>query len=349
MNSVINVISTTNKAEYFALPKPPEEVSAAPFDDFSIAFTQAMQSGIRQTTQIAGSSLSGMPTGTMSIHDSGFETMILQAASHGATEDAQIALFMLMMLMQAGSDSELSMKMQMMTTIIMQMQGSRQALRENATLPGFNPVALDSDDRQVFHRSLLALSDTGQAILPIEAWRPATPAITSDASNRSPEIYRAVVDQFRVETAERYRPFRNGNTFCNIFVWDVTRAMGAEVPHYTDPVTGDPMFYPDVVGARSMGAIATCQWLRSHGERFGWREVDAQTAQWHANQGRPAITSAGSLGHVQVVVPSTSRGFDPVSGVTIAQAGRINSNYMHISGIYSSNALQNSVRYWIHE
>jgi len=114
-------------------------------------------------------------------------------------------------------------------------------------------------------------------------------------------------------------------------------------------MTGDPMFYPNVRGARYMGAIATCNWLAEHGERFGWREVDAETAQMHANRGGPAITSAGSIGHVQMVVPSTSGGFDPVRGATIAQAGRINSNYMHISGIYNANTLANRIRYWIHD
>jgi hypothetical protein len=98
-----------------------------------------------------------------------------------------------------------------------------------------------------------------------------------------------------------------------------------------------------------MGAIAMCEWLETHGPAHGWREVDAETAQMHANEGKPAVTSAGSLGHVQMVCPSRDGGFDPIRGVSIAQAGRIVTNYSHISSIYGANALRNSVRYWIHE
>jgi len=67
-----------------------------------------------------------------------------------------------------------------------------------------------------------------------------------------------------------------------------------------------------------MGAIAMDKWLAEHGGKYGWQEVDARTAQMHANQGRPAVTTAGSIGHVQMVVPSRDGSFDPVRGVTIA-------------------------------
>jgi hypothetical protein len=125
--------------------------------------------------------------------------------------------------------------------------------------------------------------------------------------------------------------------------------MGAEVPYYTDPSTGEPRFYPDTKGATAMLARAMCGWLETHGSKYGWREVDARTAQAHANLGRPAVTSAGSVGHVTMVVPSKDGSFDPVRGVAIAQAGRNNMNYGHIRSVYSSDALNNHVRYWIHD
>jgi hypothetical protein len=50
-----------------------------------------------------------------------------------------------------------------------------------------------------------------------------------------------------------------------------------------------------------------------------------------------------------MVVPSDSGGYDPVRGVAIAQAGRIVSNYMYITGIYGPNAMRNYVRYWVHD
>jgi hypothetical protein len=64
--------------------------------------------------------------------------------------------------------------------------------------------------------------------------------------------------------------------------------------------------------------------------------------------GRPAVTSAGSIGHVQMVVPSRTP-FNPQVGVSIAQAGRINTNYAPISTIYGPNTLQTRIRYFIHD
>ncbi|MCL2226450.1 MAG: hypothetical protein FWB97_02330 [Oscillospiraceae bacterium] len=350
----LSAINSTNAANYAETTSTAATGGTpAPGADFSAILTGVMQDNLMRTAQMPGGGGShvGMPGGFMPMHDHGLEQALLAAASSGETTDAHMALFMLMMMMQSSSDGDFGMQMQMMAMVIQQMQAQadREAVRSSAMSADFHPYVLSSIDRNVFNGSPPATSGSGAAILPVDAWRPTTPAITSNMSNRSPELYRAVVDQFMVESAERYRPGRNGNTFCNIFVWDVTRAMGAEIPHYTDPVTGNPRFYPDIRGARPMGAIATCQWLQTHGERFGWREVDAKTAQMHANQGRPAITSAGSIGHVQMVVPSRDGMFDPVRGVSIAQAGRINSNYMPITGIYGANALANSVRYWIHD
>jgi hypothetical protein len=275
--------------------------------------------------------------------------MILTAASSGEITDAQIALFMLVMMMQTSQDSDFSMLMQMMATMLTQMQGDTETLRNTVMSSNNDPFVLDAIDRRVFNARMPELSGTGLPIIPVDAWRPTTPAITSDVHNRSPELYRAVINQFRVETSERYRPGRNDATYCNIFVWDVTRAMGAEIPHYTDRETGEPRFPPDTRGARSMGAIAICQWLSTHGPTYGWREVDAETAQRYANEGRPAVTSAGNLRHVQMVAPSRDRGFDPVRGVAIAQAGSIVTSYTYITRIYGANAMRNSVRYWVHE
>jgi len=308
-----------------------------------------MRDSVMRTATSAGGDLSGLPIGYMPAQSQGIEDAILAAASSGQIDDAQIALFMLMQMMQSSQDSEFSMLMQMMATMIAQAQVDKEALRNNAMSSDFHPYVLDSIDRHIFNWDLPQGPGRGQVVLPVEQWRPTTPAITSSEGNRSPELYRAVIDQFRVETAERYRPYRNGNTYCNIYVWDVTRAMGAELPHYTDPSTGAPRYYPDISGANSMGAIATAEWLKTHGERYGWREADAETAQMHANEGKPAVTSAGNLGHVQMVSPSRDGGYDAVRGVAIAQAGSIVSNYTHISSIYGGNALKNSIRYWIHD
>ena len=258
-------------------------------------------------------SLAGM-TGPGS---SGIEQMILASASTGEASNAQIALFMLMMMMQSSEGGDTSMLSMMMNALLPQLDSEAASFKDNTRIDT-NAMRLSSIST--------GLSD---ASLPLEVWQPATPRITSSTDDRSPERYRSVVNQFRVESAERYRPFRDGHTYCNIFVLDVTRAMGAYIPH--------------------VGAIAMCNWFGTKGEEHGWREVDAQTAQMHANEGKPAVTSAGNLGHVQMVIPSRDGNYDPVRGVAIAQAGSVVSNYTHITSIYSNSTIANQIRYFIHD
>jgi len=348
--SNINAITGINATDYTERAATPStNAPSSSGADFTAIFNGAMRDGVMRASASAGGGLSGMPGGYMPVQDQGIEQAILAAASSGQIDDAQIALFMMMMMMQTSQDGEFSMLMSMMGTMLMQIQADKDALRSNVMSSEFDPYILDLIDRHLFNWNTPEGAGIGQVTLPVEHWRPTTPAVTSGEENRSPELYRAVIDQFRVETAERYRPFRDGSTYCNIFMWDVTSAMGAEIPHYTDPATGEPRFYPDIKGTTSMGAIATSDWLGTHGLTYGWREADALTAQMHANEGKPAVTSAGSLGHVQIICPSRDGSFDPIRGVTVAQAGRIVSNYTNISSIYSASALANNVKYWIHD
>ena len=320
--------------------------------DFSAVLAGALKEEATRavmTGMSGGAGADGLLGGYSPTQGSGIEQAIIAAASSGEVSDAQIALFMLCMMMQtSGGDGDFSILMQMMSSMLGNIQGDTDGLRNNVMMSDYHPYILDTLDRQVFGTQTPSVTGTGRAILPTEAWKPAVPAITNSQGNRSPAAFRAVIDQFNVESAERYRPYSNGDTYCNIFMWDVTSAMGAEIPHYVDAVTGAPRYYPDIKGARELNAIAIDEWLRTHGPSYGWREVDAETAQRYANAGRPAVTTAGQNRHVQVVCPSKDGGFDPIRGVTIAQAGAKVTNYTNISGIYSSNGLK-SVRYFVHD
>lgn len=193
-------------------------------------------------------------------------------------------------------------------------------------------------------------SDTGTAVTPVAASKPCTPGITSNESNRSPALYRQVIDQFQVETNPRYAVNKkgHGDTYCNIFMWDVTSAMGAEIPHYVDTQTAAPRTYPDIKGAREMSANSIYKWLHEHGNNYGWFEVTPEQAQALANQGRPVVTAFKKTGHghVQVVCPSKDGQYNEERGVTIAQAGRNLTNYRPITSIY--NASLPKVKYFAH-
>ncbi len=182
---------------------------------------------------------------------------------------------------------------------------------------------------------------TGTAVTPVAASKSCTPAITSNESNRSAALYRQVIDQFAVETNPRYAVNKkgHGDTYCNIFLWDVTSAMGAEIPHYVDAETGAPRTYPDTKGAREMSANSIYNWLHEQGSDYGWFEVTPEQAQTLANQGRPVVTAFKKTGHghVQVVCPSKDGQYNQERGVTIAQAGRILTNYKPITSIYNKS------------
>ena len=323
INSLPSVEYTQPGITYNGPPEPTPAAEAGV--NFSAMLADAMR---EETTRMV--TMASMPSGSGSTQmtpglsglstpgSSGIEQIILASASAGEVSNAQIALFMLMMMMQSSEQGDMSMLSMMMGALLPQLES--EAASSANTASRIDPNIL-----------MLSSTNTGltRATLPLEIWKPAIPQITSNEDNRSPERYSSVVNQFRVDTAERYRPYRDGYTYCNIFVLDVTRAMGAHIPH--------------------LGAIAMCEWLGTTGAEHGWREVDAETAQMHANEGKPAVTSAGSVGHVQMVIPSRDGAYDPVRGVAIAQAGSIVSSYTHISNIYSNNTITNQVRYFIHE
>lgn len=138
--------------------------------------------------------------------------------------------------------------------------------------------------------------------------------LTNDSSSRSPEALRAVLAQFNVESSPRYQPKRGADgkltTFCNIFMWDATRALMAEIPHWVGE-EGD---------RRELNCNNTLGWLELHGPAAGWRETkDPLVAAAHASNGGPAIViwrnPSGGPGHVAMLLPSSG------TEVRIAQAG----------------------------
>ena len=169
------------------------------------------------------------------------------------------------------------------------------------------------------------------------------PLTNSAAQGRDPNTYSQVINQFAVGDNPRYAR-RNGNTYCNIYAWDVTRAMGAELPHWRR-YDGTPA-EPFERGAWEMNANGTARWLNEHGERYGWRQVSAEEAQAHANRGGPAVAireNQGGIGHVAVVRPGemTDR------GPAIAQAGARNFNEGHVRDVWRNSRRQ--PQYWVHD
>lgn len=154
------------------------------------------------------------------------------------------------------------------------------------------------------------------------AWEEVTPDIVNKLSDRSPANYIAAAKQFEVETNPRYvrghaNPGVSKETYCNIYLWDVTLAMSCEVAHWVDPATGVEV--PKGKGVE-LSANGVCDWFSTHALKFGWMQCGKDKAMERASTGRPTVVlwkNPGGIGHVAVVLPGTDF-------VHIAQAGANN-------------------------
>lgn len=140
--------------------------------------------------------------------------------------------------------------------------------------------------------------------------------------------YDKVINLFAVEVNPRYAP-RDYDIYCNIFVWDVTRAMGAEIPHLVGE-NGEPV--STYQGTR-LSASGMNLWLKSHGPQYGWREVSAAEVQHLANLGHPAVAS---IYNATVIDPCDPWHTEPVGHISIVRPGEIVNGPAHAqSGIYN--------------
>lgn len=144
-----------------------------------------------------------------------------------------------------------------------------------------------------------------------------TPPVSSGSELRDPDVYERVIRQFFVTTNPRYAPSdldKNGvrETWCNLFVSDVTAALGCPVPRV----------YTKGSAFRWVTADEQSDWFRRDGFTLhGWRQYDAPNARNRASLGFPTVVCWRSLSvrvpsHIAMVVPHRN-----APGLWIAQAG----------------------------
>jgi hypothetical protein len=147
-------------------------------------------------------------------------------------------------------------------------------------------------------------------------WEPVRAPRTNSVTNRSPAEYLAVVQQFDVVNANRYRPLL-ARTWCKTFVWDVLSAMGCGgvASHWVDSNTGKPG-RPFSFGVHETQANDVVS--RMSLSDYGWDCLTFEEAKNQADIGCPTIVGWHSKGvtsgHVAVMLP----------GGNIAQAGVVN-------------------------
>ena len=137
-----------------------------------------------------------------------------------------------------------------------------------------------------------------------QPWLPVVPSIISDEAVRSGELLDLVIEQFDLDSSPtRYAPhYTDGKlvTYCNIFAWDATKAMGCEIPHwFNDAGEAAPTYK-----GKEMTANEMLVWLHTFGPARGWSHAaDLATAKLYASQGRVALAvwqNTAGPGHVAV-------------------------------------------------
>lgn len=180
---------------------------------------------------------------------------------------------------------------------------------------------------------------------------PINAAIRGDPLNPNPSLYARVIDQFSVTNNPRYmvRDVSNDgkkDTFCNILVYDVTRAMGVEGGLYwfKQPIgDGDPIPAADhdtstdnkwKKGYWPSNAQRMYNWLRSEkGKKFGWKQITPIQAQVAANKGFCVIS--GGHNHVTVIRPGVGR-LHPKSGLDDPKCSSAGGD--NVNDVYNSNS-----------
>ncbi len=182
--------------------------------------------------------------------------------------------------------------------------------------------------------------------IPKQQYLEIAPRKTNASDYRSADAYNEVLEDLDVENHARYRRTDNA-TWCNIYVWDATKAMGCEIPHYYNKHTGEPMTRAEAIKAgtgtyNEMSANRMTSWLGKYGADYGWVECDAATAVAMANQGYPTVAAATTTGHVAMVAPQKSGD----KGVMISQAGASNFEHGSLESGFGSHS--SGVKYYYH-
>lgn len=177
-------------------------------------------------------------------------------------------------------------------------------------------------------------------------WVRITPVIASGPMDRSPGLLERCIRQFRVAENPRYRANQQGagETYCNIYLRDVTQALGCEIPHVVNP-QGERV---ELGHGQQQDANAMVRWMNQYGRGQGWKRVSDLLARLEANAGRPAVAlwfaqDPPYIGHVAILRPAPA---DPVRGPAIAQAGARNFDDGHLADGFGSRG---PVEYWVHD
>jgi len=115
--------------------------------------------------------------------------------------------------------------------------------------------------------------------------------VQSREGRRSKKIYQQVIAQFAIGHNPRYEPDGPGKPRGHIWVWDVSRAMNCEVPHF--------------LGVKELSLSQTVDWIRAEGPSRGWLRADPKAVVELAGAGQLVIAMPKEvrLKQLGIVIP----------------------------------------------
>lgn len=121
-----------------------------------------------------------------------------------------------------------------------------------------------------------------EALQARDVWKALQAPAQSRAGKRSKDLLLNVVNQFGMMVNKRYDEDAPGKIRGHILVWDVSRAMDCEIPHF--------------VGAKELTLAQTCDWVRHEGPMRGWKRITDSD-----------IYGAAESGHLVIALPRDTR------------------------------------------
>ena len=146
---------------------------------------------------------------------------------------------------------------------------------DRATFPGDRAGPADDDEAPTQVGHVYDGNTPAPGVTAREPWKTVNAPLQSREGRRSVELYTSVLNQFAVGVNPRYEPDAPDKPRGHIFLWDVSRAMNVEVPHF--------------VGTRELSLAQTCIWIRDQGPHRGWFLVEIMRAMEAVEAGMPVV------------------------------------------------------------
>lgn len=124
-----------------------------------------------------------------------------------------------------------------------------------------------------------------------DLWKALQAPVVSIEGKRSKDLLLQCIHQFGFTVNPRYTEDAPGKLRGHIFVWDVSRAMSCEIPHF--------------VGAKELTLAQTVDWVRHEGPMRGWKRVTDSDIYDRAAEGKlvVALPRDSRTKHIALVLP----------------------------------------------